>query len=301
MENRFLHIRRVLAAALAANLLLGAIKITLGILTGSLSLIADAFHSMLDSLSSLIGYLGARVAEKPPDREHPYGHRKFETLGAMAISVMLGIVAMKIGEGIFERIYSPPAITSSTAGLVLVLFAMFVHMGISRTELHYGNKLKSELLRADGEHAKSDVYSTLLALVALAGAGLGLNWLDIVAAIMIVILIIRAALKIVRTSIEGLTDTARISPETIQNFVNGIENVGQCHRVRTRGAGNDVFMDMHLRVNPEITLERLHSLEHEVGQIIRKEFPDVKDIMIHFEPRKTVSPDEPSLPEDKGL
>jgi cation diffusion facilitator family transporter len=174
-------------------------------------------------------------------------------------------------------------------------------MGISRTELHYGNKLKSELLRADGEHAKSDVYSTLLALVALAGAGLGLHWLDIVAAIMIVILIIRAALKIVRTSIEGLTDTARISPETIQNFVNGIENVGQCHRVRTRGAGNDVFMDMHLRVNPEITLERLHSLEHEVGQIIRKEFPDVKDIMIHFEPRKTVSPDEPSLPEDKGL
>ena len=122
-------------------------------------------------------------------------------------------------------------------------------------------------------------------LVALLVAPTGLSWIDPVAALIIVVLISRAAYEIVKDAVASLADSARIDVDALRACVDAIAGVDQSHRVRTRGVAGEVFLDMHVRVDPGTPAEQLHSMEHEISEIIRKQFTEVRDVMIHFEPR----------------
>lgn len=283
---RISRIRSVLVITMLANLAVASIKLVLGLLSGSLSLLADAFHSFFDSASNIIGLLGITVSAKPPDENHPYGHKKFETLASMGISVMLGIAALEILRGVVSRLLNPRPIHVSWIVLFALMLTMVVNLLVSLYEQRKGRQLESEILIADSFHTRSDFFAALLVLISLICYRLDLRFVDPVAALVIVVLIARAAYKIVSGAVATLTDAARVDVGAAERYINAIEGVAECHNLRTRGVSGEVFMDMHLRIDPGMTVERVHELEHEVIESIHERFPEVRDVMIHFEPQQ---------------
>lgn len=286
MHTRFSQIRWVLFVTLLANLLVAAGKLLIGFSIGALSMIADGFHSLMDSTSNVVGLIGIHMSQKPPDNEHPYGHRKFETLASMGISFLLAFTAFEIIQNAIRRFAHPAEIERNPLAIVVLIASMGISYLVSVYEGRKGRQLRSEILIADSYHTRSDFYGAFLVLIALVSSWVGLAWADPLASLLIVLLIFRAAYGIVRDAISSLSDAARIDVESLQRYVNGIAGVEQCHKVRTRGVAEEIYMDMHVRVDPQMQVEQLHHLEHSVVGMIRERFPEVRDVMVHFEPFK---------------
>ncbi len=287
VKSRYEQIRFVLLLTLLANAAVAISKLGFGVAIRSLSLIADGFHSLLDCTSNIVGLVGIALSKKPPDEKHPYGHRKFETLAAMGISFLLAFAAIEIVENAVRRLLSPQLIGWSPVTIGILLLTIGVNLAVSIYERRKGEQLRSEILIADSYHTRSDFYGALLVLLALVTAPAGLSWADPVAALLIVILITRAAYQIVKDAVASLADSARVDVEALRACVDAIAGVEQSHRVRTRGVAGEVFLDMHVRVDPEMPADELHRLEHEIGAIIHRQFSEVRDVMIHFEPRRS--------------
>jgi len=269
-----------------ANLMVASCKLSFGFAIHSLSLIADGFHSLLDSTSNIVGLIGISLSKTPPDEGHPYGHPKFEPLAAIGISFLLAFTAIEIVQNAIRRFFSPLQMEWSPVAIGVLLLTIGANLLVSIYERRRGERLQSEILIADSFHTRSDFYAGLLVLVALVTAPAGLSWTDPLIALLIVFLIFRAAYQIVKHAVAGLADAARVDVEALKACAEAIEGVDQCHHVRTRGVAGEVFMDMHARVDPAITADELHNLEHELIETIRGKFSDVRDIMIHFEPRQ---------------
>ena len=285
MKDRYQQVRFVLLVTLLANVFVATSKLIFGVAIQSLSLLADGFHSLLDCTSNIVGLVGIALSRTPPDDKHPYGHRKFETLAAMGISFLLAFAAIEIVQSAVRRLLSPQPIEWSPLTVGILVVTIGVNLAVSIYERRKGEQLQSEILIADSYHTRSDFYGALLVLIALLASPAGLSWIDPVAALLIVLLIGRAAYAIVKDAVASLADPARVDVQALQACVNAIGGVEQSHRVRTRGVAGEVFLDMHVRVDPEMPAEQLHRLEHEIGEIIRKQFTEVRDVMIHFEPR----------------
>ena len=247
-------IRNVLYITLGLNLLVLETKFSLGLATGSLSLIADALHSFSDSASNILGLIAMRLANPQPDWDHPYGHSKFESLGALGIAGFLAVAGVEIFGSAVNRLFfstdSEPVRVSSLS-LVLMIGVLFVNVTVAVYEARRGKALNSKLLQADARHTLSDVWITVVLLAGMWGMRLGWAWLDIILAFLVAGLVFWSAWEVIQDNVPLLSDRVAIPAREIMKVVMDIYGVVNCHSISSRGVvGQEVFIEMHLVVAP---------------------------------------------------
>jgi cation diffusion facilitator family transporter len=282
--DRYSDVRTVLVRILFLNLLVAFAKIAYGYVTGTISILSDGFHSLTDAASNVAALVGLRVARKPPDANHPYGHRKYETLAAGAIAVFLMIVMVEIAQTAIARFRTggAPAITLGSFAIMLTTLA--INVAVVRAEKRAAKRLSSELLMADARHTQSDVLTSLAVIGALAGTAAGFPVLDSVAALVVVAFIGHAGFEIARDAAKILSDAIVISEDDIRRVVQSMPSVLGCHHIRSRGSADHVFLDLHVWLDGATPLTDAHAVSHKVKDLLMERYPQIADAIIHLEP-----------------
>jgi cation diffusion facilitator family transporter len=274
----------VLQRVLLLNLAVAAAKIGLGYLTGAVSILSDGFHSLTDSASNVVALVGVHVARRPPDDNHPYGHRKYETMAAVAIVVLLAIVVVEIGRTAVNRIRSGQDPNITVTSFAVMAGTLVVNLIVAGYERRAGARLTSEVLFADAHHTQSDVLTSVTVIAALAGAAAGFPFLDPLAAAIVVCFIGYAGFSIARDASRILSDQIVIAEADIRTVVMGVAGVLGCHQIRTRGSADHVFLDLHVWMPASTELEEAHRRSHEVKDRLMARYPQIMDAIIHIEP-----------------
>lgn len=277
-------VKTIFWITLVLNVAVAAAKLLFAAVTQSLSLFSDGLHSLLDASSNVVALVALKIAERPPDEDHPYGHRKFETLGAMAISALLCLAAWEILGGAWDRFRNPVHLPHVDQWAVIGLIGMIaLNFGITAYERHWGRRLKSALLIADAEHTQSDAMASILALVALGAAAWKCYWVDTLAAVLIVGLILSAAYRIVKDSVLTLSDAQRLDPAPIRAVVEKVQGVDNCHMVRSHGPIGQIHVDLHIVVSPTMTAQRAFEIENEVTQRLKGVYPEISEVTVRHQ------------------
>ena len=285
-DNR-VAVQRVLLVALAVNVSVSLLKLVIGLLTGSLAVLADAMHSATDGLSSLMGLITNNLSDPNPDRDHPYGHDKYEALGALAIAGFILVTALEILRTAIERIASGlRPLRLDAHDLVMLLIVLGCNLLLAAYERSEGRRLGSPLLLADAKHTSSDIWTTVVVLLGLAGAVLlGQNWLDVALAIPLCLLLGRACWQVLRTNLPWLVDQIAIAPEAIHEVAMAVPGVLNVHDIASRGVlGQRVFIELHMVVDAN-DLPTAHRITELVEEHLEQRFGHVR-CTIHLEPRE---------------
>ncbi|MBR8836974.1 MAG: cation transporter [Stigonema ocellatum SAG 48.90 = DSM 106950] len=277
-------VRKVLIITLLLNLFVLALKAVVGVSTGSLSLLAEALHSVTDSASNVLGLIASHFSSPAPDREHPYGHHKFEAMGALGIAVFLGIACFEILQGAIERIIKGGLpVKISAPELWLLLIVLGVNIFVAYYERGVGKRIGSEILIADAKHTMSDIWLTIAVIGGLIGVWLGYQWLDIVLAFPVALLVFWSGWSVLKENLPELVDQMAIAPEVINAIALSVPGVINCHDIASRGIlGRQVFIEMHLIVNAQ-DVETAHRITEEVERQLEERFNPAR-ILIHVEP-----------------
>lgn len=286
------QIRRVLLLTLALNLAVAAGKIALGALTGALAITADGFHSLTDSAGNVAGLLANGLAARPPDEEHPYGHRRFESLAALLIGGLLLLTAWEMLQGLLARLreQTMPEIPPLTFAVLLV--TLLVNVFVSRYQLREGQRLHSEVLQADAKHTRADVLVTSSVIFSTAILSIT-NWLwvDVLAAGVVVLLIIRAAWDIVRQTGRVLVDTAPYPSEHLRGLLRDLPLNADLLRVRSRGPLDAAYIDVDVQVPPEMTAEHSDHISDAIRSKLETALGGIAEIDVHFLPDRAAERD----------
>lgn len=283
-EERYRKIRWVLIYVLLLNFGVAAAKLIYGWLTRSASMTADGFHSFSDGSSNIIGLFGIWIASRPIDENHPYGHQKYETLTSIGISVLLFLLCLNvIREGVLRFLH--PIVPEVNISSFLVMgVTLIINIAVVVYENRKGKLLKSDILISDALHTRADILTSSTVIVTLIGIRLGYPILDPIASLIISIFIGFAAVDILRESSRILSDGVAIPIEEIEKVVLAIKGVKKCHHIRSRGRGDDIHIDLHVLVDPEMHVHRAHHLSYAIENKIKREFRGVTDIVVHLEP-----------------
>src|ERR687890_1277249 len=277
-------VRRVLGGILAANIVVVIVKFAVGFDTNSLAVFGDALQSSVDAANNLIGIFVVRVAAKAPDEDHPYGHAKFETLGALLIALLLALSIFELVRGAVSRLMSgaPPLNVSSTA-LGLLIITLMVNIAVVWFETRAGRRLKSDLLLADALHTRTDVFITLGVLGGLALARAGLAWADPALALIVAVLVGRAGYQILRRAIPSLVDERAFDQTTIQREAEGVEGVVSAYSIRSRRAGDHQFAELTISVDASANVASAHRIADQVEDRLRDTL-QLDEVTVHVEP-----------------
>lgn len=294
-------IQDVLYITLGLNLLVLVTKFSLGLVTGSLSLLADALHSLSDSASNILGLLAMRLANPKPDWDHPYGHSKFESLGALGVAAFLVVAGMEILQSAFERIVTPPENSSlviSDFNLILMVAVLAINIVITVYEHQRGKALNSRILIADAKHTLSDVWITMVILLGMIGIRFGLPWLDIVLAFFVAGLIFWSSWEVIRDNVPLLSDKVAIPAREIMATATEVYGVLNCHSITSRGVvGQEIFIEMHMVVAPR-DVKAAYEIVKEVECRLQQKYGLV-NVTIQLEPYEHIEPLEAHLQEPK--
>lgn len=286
--NKMTHgrqVERVLWIVLVLNLMVAAAKFFYGLASGSASMQADGIHSVFDSLGNVIGLIGIAVAARPADAEHPYGHSKFETYGSLAIGVLLLFAAFEVGTSAVEKLASGNYTASVTPiSFVVMVGTLAVNLGVTVYERRAGKRLKSEILAADAAHTLSDAFVSIGVIVGLGFVTAGFPVADPLMALLVTVAILVSAAGVFRAGLRTLSDHARIPPDEVTAVAKSVAGVREAHAARTRGTEAEVYCDLHVLVDPDMTVLAAHALGDEVERAVQQAFPAVKEVLVHIEP-----------------
>ena len=284
VADRTRSVRRVLLVILALNWLVSAAKAVIAYFSNSLSVQADAYHSFLDGSSNIVGIIAVTLASADADKEHPYGHRKFEVLGAMVIGVFLALAAYDIVRESIVRLREqtlpkPDIITFAVMGATIV-----VNIFVTWYERRRGVELQSEVLVADSTHTRADVLASLAVIGALIFGRMQMPVADVVVSLGIAGLIAWAAWQVASRGAGVLADRSVLDPEAVAREAKAVDGVRDCHEVRTRGTSDAIFADLRLHVDGDVPLSRAHDIGHLVEERLKRAFPGLRDVVVHLEP-----------------
>ncbi|MGF1538493.1 MAG: cation diffusion facilitator family transporter [Elainellaceae cyanobacterium] len=279
------EVRKVLVTTLALNVIVMVIKLTVGTLTGSLSLLADALHSVTDSANNILGLITSQLSSPEPDRDHPYGHQKFEAVGALGIAALLGVACFEIFQQAITRLFSEQSSLEVTElELWLLLLVLGINIFVAFYERRVGQRINSPILIADAHHTMSDVWVTIAVLAGLFGVWV-LNYplLDVILAFPVGILVFWSGWQVVKTNLPWLVDQVAIAPEAIHRIVMSVPGVINCHDIASRGVvGRQVFIEMHLIVSAE-DVRTAHQITEAVEAALEEHYAPAR-FSIHIEP-----------------
>jgi cation diffusion facilitator family transporter len=296
VANREQVVRKVTWAGLFVNLFLAGLKFAAGILGKSQALVADAIHSLTDLTTDAAVIAGSHYWERPPDDDHPYGHKRLETLVTAFIGIMLAAAGIGIGwkavSTLHHKAVSPPGWIAVLAALVSIIFKEAIYRWTART----GRRLKSAALAANAWHHRTDALSSFPVLIAVAGAKLFPSWsfLDRVGAVVVSIFIIHASIKIIWPALGELID-AGAPAETrkkIREIAHKNENVLQVHDIRTRYISTSIQVDLHIVVEGLLTVREGHAIADDVRARIIAEIPEIVGVIVHVDPPEKALPEQ---------
>jgi cation diffusion facilitator family transporter len=277
-------VRRVLGGILIANIIVVIVKFAVGVNTNSLAVFGDALQSSVDSANNLFAIFVVRVAAKAPDEEHPYGHAKFETLGALLIALLLALSIFELVRGAITRLVAgAPALNVSSLALALLVFTLIVNIGVVWFESRAARRLDSDLLLADALHTRTDVFITLGVLAGLALARAGLAWADPALALIVAALVGHAGYQILRRSIPTLVDERVLDQATIQREAEGVHGVVSAYAIRSRRAGDLRFAELTIAVDGGANVASAHRIADQVEDRLRDNL-QLDQVTVHVEP-----------------
>ncbi|MCK6526964.1 cation diffusion facilitator family transporter [Myxococcota bacterium] len=278
------QVRRILWSILGLNVAVAAAKLAYGFASGAVAIQADGVHSLLDGSANVVALVALRFAAAPPDPEHPYGHRRFEAAGAAVVGMLIlagaGAIAREAWQGIFHG--REPEV--GAGGIALVMAVAALNLGISTWEARAGKRLGSALLTADAAHTRSDFLASLIALVAAVGIAAGQPWIDVPAAVVVLGLVVHTGLGVLGREVGVLVDRAAVEAGAVERIALAEPGVRGCHKVRSRGHAHAAFVDLHVQVDPGMTIAEAHDVAGRVKARIRAAMPEVVDVLIHVEP-----------------
>ncbi len=284
-RERYAAVAQVLLRVLVLNLGVAFAKIVFGYASGAISILSDGFHSLTDAASNVVGLIGIEAANRPPDANHPYGHRKYETVAAAGVTLFLVVVVLEVLRNAFNHLTGRTAAHDiSYASFAVMIVTVVINLLVVSYETRESERLASEVLMADALQTKGDVWTSMTVIVALFGARLGMPILDPLAALVVAGFIGHAGYQVARTTTRILSDQVVISESDIEEVVTGVAGVLGCHQIRTRGSSDHVFLDLHVWLPPEMPLMRAHDLSHVVKDRLMARYPQIADAIIHIEP-----------------
>jgi len=269
------------------NIFQTSIKISFGILFQSAALIADGIHSLSDLLSDLLVIIAVRLGSREADHEHPYGHRRFETIATVLLGVSLIAIGIGISWSVIERLNNPENLpTPQPLGLVIAATSILINEWLYHYTKTIAKKTRSKLLMANAWHQRSDAISSVVVLFGIGAVMLGYPLADAIAAILVALMVAKIGLNLVLNSIKELVDTS-LPPKLlneIRTTIMGIDGVEGIHLLRSRQMGEDALIDAHIIVDPRITVSEGHTISDIVRDELINCFDDVIDVLVHVDP-----------------
>lgn len=278
-------VRRVLKGLLLANIAVLVAKAAVGILSGSLAVLGDALHSSVDALYNVLGLIVVRVASLAPDEDHPYGHGKFETLGALSIVVFLSITCFELVRSAIQNLVSGGhTIQVTDLGLAVLVATLGTNILVAWYENRRGFQLGSELLIADAAHTRTDVFITIGVLIGVLFSRQGYVWVDPVVAIVVALMIVRVAYKILARTIPVLVDERAIPEPTIRKSAQAVEGVKSAYGIRSRGGTAGVrYAEVTIAVDRGANVAAAHAIADAVEERLKQDL-ELKEVTVHVEP-----------------
>ncbi len=286
MERNHQAIEHVLILTFLLNLLATAAKLGVGLWTGALSLIADGLDTLFDGLANVIGVIAVRLGSRPPDDDHPYGHRKFETVAALLMATLFFVTAWELGVGAVERLLNPHPTVVNGWSIGALIFGGTVQGITGWWELRQGHWLQSEVLVADARHTITSLYVSIAVLIGLTLVALGFPWADPVVTIFVAVVIARIGVTTVLENVPALVDRAPIEAEMIGNVVAEVAGVESFHRIRSRGTQDSVAVDLHVHVDPRISIDAANGIADEVRRRLLA-MTGIEDVTVHLEAQRS--------------
>ncbi|MGH7615238.1 MAG: cation diffusion facilitator family transporter [Gemmatimonadales bacterium] len=282
--DRTALVRRVLVGLFFANLAVVVAKLTVGIATGSLAVLGDALHSIVDALNNVLAFVVIRVAAKAPDEDHPYGHGKFETLGALVIVGFMSITCFELVRDAIARLgagQAPPQL--SDVQLAVLVGTLGLNVLVATYESRRGRELDSDILLADAAHTRADVFITVGVLIGLLLARRGLWWADPALALGIALFIVRIAYRIFLRAVPVLVDARAIPDTTIQALAETIGGVKRAYGIRSRDAARTRYAEVTIAVDRNANVAAAHAIADEVEDRLKRDLR-LHEVTVHIEP-----------------
>ena len=281
-EYRNRQVKRVILIEGAANILVLALKAAVGFTTGSMAILADAVHSLTDVANNVIAWFVIRASQQPADREHPYGHHKFEMLAVFVLATLLATIAIELAIRAVTRETVQPQMSSW--GLYVMLLVLVTNILVASWQRVWAKRLNSDILHADASHTFSDVLTTIVVIIGWQLSVRGYPWLDTACALGVSAVILYLAFGLFRNVVPVLVDEMAIEPEQLTAAISEIKGVIDVPRVRSRWIGSERAVDVIVTVAPSMPTIQSHAIADEVEALLEAEF-EVADITVHIEPK----------------
>jgi len=286
-DERYRATRRVTIVGAVVNLLLSIGKVVIGVIGGSPALVADGIHSLSDLLTDIMVVWAAKHGSKDADEDHPYGHGRIETVVTVALGVVLLLVAAGIVYDAVSRLFHPERLTHpGVLALVMAGISVVSKEILYQYTLRVAKRIRSNLLRANAWHHRTDAISSIVVIFGIGGTMAGLPYLDAIAAVVVGLMIAKIAWELGWHAIHELVDTALEAErvEAIRRVIQSVDGVNELHTLRTRRMGADALVDVHIQVDPLLSVSEGHHISERVRQKVVSEIDEVQDVLVHIDP-----------------
>lgn len=278
------QVQRIILIEGAANFLVLVGKLIVGFSTGSLAILGDAVHSLTDVMNNVIAWGVVRLSSQPADREHPYGHRKFETLAVFGLATLLAVLAVELALHAIRR--DEIEVVEDDWALGVMLCVLAVNIIIASWQRYWAKRLQSEILRADANHTFADVLTTVVVIGGWQLSARGYPWLDSVCALAVSALVMYLAYGLFKRALPTLVDQFAVEPEILVRTVEDVAGVRSVTQVRSRWVGSRPAIDMIISVDPALSTTEAHDIANTIERLLEERF-QARDISIHIEPQTT--------------
>ncbi|MGB5177393.1 MAG: cation diffusion facilitator family transporter [Gammaproteobacteria bacterium] len=287
LDIRYRDIRKVTLVGAVLDLVLGVAKIIVGVIASSQALIADGIHSLSDLATDFLVLFAAKHAHRQADDEHPYGHGRIETVATVVLGVSLVAVAVGISYDAIRRLMAPelllhPGWLALLVAVISVLSKELIYQYTARA----ARRLRSKMLHANAWHSRSDAISSIIVVIGVVATMLGYPSFDALAAVAVALMVARIGWELLWKSLQELIDTA-LDPErveAIRESIMAVDGVRTCHMLRTRHSGSDALVDVHILVDPVLSVSEGHQIGEAVRWRLLKTIDDVSDVTVHIDP-----------------
>ncbi len=287
LDARYQDIRKVTLVGAVVDLVLGVAKIIVGVFASSQALIADGIHSLSDLATDFLVLFAAKHAHREADDEHPYGHGRIETVATVVLGVSLVVVAIGISYDAVRRLMAPelllhPGWMALLVAVISVLSKELIYQYTARA----ARRLRSKMLHANAWHSRSDAISSIIVVIGVVATMLGYPSFDALAAVAVALMVAKIGWDLLWQSLQELIDTA-LDPErveAIRETIMAVDGVRTCHMLRTRHSGSDALVDVHIQVDPALSVSEGHQIGEAVRWRLIKTIDDVSDVTVHIDP-----------------
>lgn len=283
--SSYKKVSRILTLVFFANLFIAIMKLVVGYFVKSESISADGLHSLTDTTSNIIGLVGIRIASKPADFNHPYGHKKYESLSGLFIAVMLIIVTIKIVWGAIHWFFHPYQPNITIISLIVMIITLIINITISSIEYKKAKQYNSDILLSDSMNTRSDILVSSSVLITIIAIKLGIPpIIDPISSLVVAAVIVYASIEIFKSTTGVLVDKRVLKPDKIKEVVLSFPEVRYVDKIRSRGRRDEIFIDLHIKIDPNMNIQESHHLNHEIEEKLNKEFDVNISLIAHIEP-----------------